>query len=76
MEKGTHQQLLVMDGLYAHLCQLQQERREREIALETVADAIQVCFPAAEYAEVIFGMCVGAALAANSVSLWKADVRG
>ena len=42
VEQGTHQQLLVKDGLYAHLWQLQQEKREHEIALETVADAIQV----------------------------------
>lgn len=42
VEQGTHQQLLVNDGLYAHLWQLQQEKRQHEIALETVADAIQV----------------------------------
>jgi ATP-binding cassette subfamily B protein len=40
VEQGTHQELLVKDGLYAHLWQLQQEKREHEIALETVADAI------------------------------------
>ena len=42
VEQGTHQQLLVKDGLYAHLWQLQQEKRQHEIALETVVDAIQV----------------------------------
>ncbi len=40
VEQGTHQELLVKQGLYAHLWQLQQEKREHEIALETVADAI------------------------------------
>lgn len=40
VEQGTHQQLLVQDGLYAHLWQLQQEKREHELALETVADAV------------------------------------
>ena len=40
VEQGTHQELLVKDGLYAHLWQLQQEKREHEIALETVADVI------------------------------------
>jgi hypothetical protein len=48
VEQGTHQPLLVKDGLYAHLWQLQQEKREHDIALETVADAIQECFPAAQ----------------------------
>ena len=40
VEQGSHQQLLSRDGLYAHLWQLQQEKREHEIALETVADSI------------------------------------
>jgi ABC-type transport system involved in Fe-S cluster assembly fused permease/ATPase subunit len=40
VEQGTHQQLLVKDGLYAHLWQLQQEKRQHEIALETAADVI------------------------------------
>ena len=40
VEQGTHQQLLVKDGLYAHLWQLQQEKREHELALETVADIV------------------------------------
>ena len=40
VEQGTHQQLLVKDGLYAHLWQLQQEKRQHEIALETVADVV------------------------------------
>jgi ATP-binding cassette subfamily B protein len=40
VEQGTHQQLLVKDGLYAHLWQLQQEKRQHEIALETVVDVI------------------------------------
>jgi ATP-binding cassette subfamily B protein len=40
VEQGTHQQLLAQDGLYAHLWQLQQEKREHELALETVADII------------------------------------
>jgi ABC-type transport system involved in Fe-S cluster assembly fused permease/ATPase subunit len=40
VEQGTHQQLLLQDGLYAHLWQLQQEKRQHELALETVADAV------------------------------------
>ncbi len=40
VEQGTHQELLVKAGLYAHLWQLQQEKREHEIALETAADAV------------------------------------
>ena len=40
VEQGTHQQLLAQDGLYAHLWQLQQEKREHELALETVADSV------------------------------------
>lgn len=40
VEHGTHQQLLTQGGLYAHLWQLQQEKREHELALETVADTI------------------------------------
>ena len=40
VEQGTHQQLLSQKGLYAHLWQLQQEKREHELALESVADAI------------------------------------
>jgi len=40
VERGTHQQLLIQDGLYAHLWQLQQEKREHELALETVADIV------------------------------------
>jgi len=40
VEQGTHQELLLKDGLYAHLWQLQQEKREHEIALETVADVV------------------------------------
>ena len=40
VEQGTHQELLVKDGLYAYLWQLQQEKREHEIALETVADVV------------------------------------
>ncbi len=40
VEQGTHQQLLSQEGLYAHLWQLQQEEREHELALESVADAV------------------------------------
>jgi ATP-binding cassette subfamily B protein len=40
VERGSHQQLLARDGLYAHLWQLQREKREHELALETVADTI------------------------------------
>ncbi len=40
VEQGSHQALLAQDGLYAHLWQLQQEKREHEIALETVADVV------------------------------------
>ena len=40
VEQGSHQQLLSADGMYAHLWQLQQEKREHEIALETVADTV------------------------------------
>jgi ATP-binding cassette subfamily B protein len=40
VEQGNHQQLLSRDGLYAHLWRLQQEKREHEIALETVADRV------------------------------------
>ena len=40
VEHGTHQQLLAQHGLYAHLWQLQQEKREHELALETVADTV------------------------------------
>ena len=40
VERGSHQELLALKGLYAHLWQLQQEKREHELALETVADAI------------------------------------
>ena len=36
VEQGSHQQLLAVDGLYAHLWQLQQEEREHELALESV----------------------------------------
>ena len=38
--RACPQELLVKDGLYAYLWQLQQEKREHEIALETVADAV------------------------------------
>ena len=40
VEHGTHQELLVHDGLYAHLWQLQQEEREHELAMETVSDVV------------------------------------
>ena len=40
VEQGTHQALLARDGLYAHLWRLQQEKREHEIALETVSDVV------------------------------------
>ena len=40
IEQGTHQQLLERDGLYAHLWRLQQEEREHEIALNSVAEAV------------------------------------
>ncbi len=40
VEQGSHQALLAMDGLYAHLWQLQQEKREHELALETAADTV------------------------------------
>ncbi len=40
VEQGTHQELLIFNGLYAHLWQLQQEEREHELALETVIDAV------------------------------------
>ena len=40
VEQGTHQELLAQKGLYAHLWQLQQEKREHELALETVADTV------------------------------------
>ena len=40
VERGTHQELLAQQGLYAHLWQLQQEEREHKLALETVADAV------------------------------------
>jgi ATP-binding cassette subfamily B protein len=40
VEQGSHQALLAEDGLYAHLWQLQQEKREHELALETVADTV------------------------------------
>jgi ATP-binding cassette subfamily B protein len=40
IEQGNHQALLAQDGLYAHLWRLQQEKREHELALETVVDAV------------------------------------
>ena len=40
VEQGSHQALLSQNGLYAHLWQLQQEKREHEIALETVPDIV------------------------------------
>ena len=40
VEQGSHQALLAKEGLYAHLWQLQQEKREHELALETVADTV------------------------------------
>jgi ATP-binding cassette subfamily B protein len=40
VEQGSHKVLLARDGLYAHLWQLQQEKREHELALETVADTV------------------------------------
>ncbi|MGB5277090.1 MAG: ABC transporter ATP-binding protein/permease [Gammaproteobacteria bacterium] len=40
IEQGNHQALLAQDGLYAHLWRLQQEKREYELALETVADTV------------------------------------
>jgi ABC-type transport system involved in Fe-S cluster assembly fused permease/ATPase subunit len=40
IEQGTHQQLLELGGLYAHLWRLQQEEREHEIALKSVAEAV------------------------------------
>ena len=40
IEQGDHQTLLAHDGLYAHLWRLQQEKREHELALETVADTV------------------------------------
>ncbi len=40
VEQGNHHELLAQAGLYAHLWQLQQEKREHEIALETVSDAV------------------------------------
>ncbi|MBT8128329.1 MAG: ABC transporter ATP-binding protein/permease [Gammaproteobacteria bacterium] len=40
VEHGSHQALLARDGLYAHLWQLQQDKREHELALETVADTV------------------------------------
>ena len=39
IEQGSHPSLLTQNGLYAHLWQLQQEKREHELALETVVDA-------------------------------------
>ena len=40
IEQGGHQSLLAQNGLYAHLWQLQQEKREHELALETAVDAV------------------------------------
>jgi len=40
IEQGNHQALLAQGGLYAHLWELQQEKREHELALETVADSV------------------------------------
>jgi ATP-binding cassette subfamily B protein len=40
IEQGSHQQLLELGGLYAHLWHLQQEEREHEIALKSVAEAV------------------------------------
>ncbi len=40
IEQGSHQALLAQGGLYAHLWELQQEKREHELALETVADSV------------------------------------
>ena len=40
IEQGNHQALLAQSGLYAHLWELQQEKREHELALETVADSV------------------------------------
>lgn len=34
VERGTHQDLLELDGLYAHLWQLQQEEKEHELVLQ------------------------------------------
>ena len=39
-EQGNHQALLAQGGLYAHLWRLQQEKREHELALETVVDTV------------------------------------
>jgi ATP-binding cassette subfamily B protein len=39
IEQGSHPSLLTQNGLYAYLWQLQQEKREHELALETVVDA-------------------------------------
>jgi len=40
VEQGSHRSLLTHNGLYAHLWQLQQEKREHELALETVVDPV------------------------------------
>jgi len=40
IEQGNHQALLAQGGLYAHLWELQQEKREHELALETVVDTV------------------------------------